>query len=278
MHTVPFVISNSGTITLFLKEKSHSIDTSHPNYDKIKNALRIKEYKNLESLVDIPRTVAKYSNSKVTVENGVVKYQGEVVHNSVVNKILQFVTEGFDVSPLVKFLENLMQNPSKRSVDSLYEFLERHDLVIDEEGHFMAYKKVRSDWMDFYKGEIDNSVGNVVTMVRNKISDDVRVGCSYGLHVGSLNYAAFEYHANEGKLIVVRVNPKDVVSVPEDCNHQKMRVAEYKVMFEMKDTNLLEQKAYAKPYHSDDSYDNDDEDDNWEDTPLEDNWNDDDGY
>lgn len=270
---VAYIVSNSGTITLFIGEKNHSVDTTHPNYQRIKDSLRDKKYDSLESLVDIPRTVAKYSGSQVTVDNGVVKYQGEVIHNSVVNKILQFVTEGFDINPLVKFLENLMQNPSKRSVDSLYEFLERHDLVIDEDGFFLAYKKVNSNWMDFYKGEIDNSVGNTVRMSRNKISDDVRVGCSFGLHVGSLNYAAFEYHPGQGKLIVVRVNPKDVVSVPEDCNHQKMRVAEYKVMFEMKDTNLLEQKAYAQPYNAE--VENDDD---WDDTELEDEWNDDDGY
>ena len=58
-------------------------------------------------------------------------------------------------------------------------------------------------------------------------TDDRRNHCSHGLHVGSLDYAS---DFSRGKLVVVKVNPKDVVSVPSDCACQKCRVSAYKVV------------------------------------------------
>jgi hypothetical protein len=66
-------------------------------------------------------------------------------------------------------------------------------------------------------------------MRRGGVCDDARHGCSAGFHAGSYDYAK-GYASGGGNLMVVEINPADVVSVPYDCECQKLRTAEYKVV------------------------------------------------
>ena len=139
------------------------------------------------------------------------------------------------INYLVKFLDNLMLNPSYRSVDQLYPFLEVGGIPIIENGTFLTYKKVRGNYKDVYSGTIDNSVGTVVAMPRNLVNDDPNQTCSAGLHVCSFDYLNnFDYAPND-RVVVCEVNPKDVVSIPTDYNNTKMRVCEYTVIADVTD-------------------------------------------
>ena len=71
-------------------------------------------------------------------------------------------------------------------------------------------------------------------MPRNRVCDNASIGCSDGFHAGSLDYA--RQYGNGGHLMVVEIDPSDVVSVPNDCDCQKLRTCKYKVvsLFEKK--------------------------------------------
>lgn len=271
-----WIISNGGVITVIVNGKHFQVEVSHPNYDQIKELVKNKEWDKIENAVNVGRKLQRsFANSGVVVEDGAVSYNGEPVHNAVVDKMLEFAREGFCVDHLVKFLGLLMENPSKRSVDSLYEFLERHGLVIDEEGYFLAYKSVRNDWFDHHSGTIKNEIGATIKMARNKISDDPSSHCSYGLHVGSIKYV-LEFGGSDKRVLLVRVNPKDVVSVPSDCDCQKMRVCEYTVLEEYTDKVALVQSDISEReienWGEDDELDLDE--DNWDDEDEFDDWDD----
>ena len=60
--------------------------------------------------------------------------------------------------------------------------------------------------------------------------DDVHQGCASGLHIGSWQYA--NNFKGDGHLMVVKCNPKNAVSVPQDENWQKLRACEYEVIAE----------------------------------------------
>jgi hypothetical protein len=53
------------------------------------------------------------------------------------------------------------------------------------------------------------------------------VGCHTGLHAGTWDYATT---FSGDTLLLVKVNPRDVVSVPTDCNWQKIRTCRYTVV------------------------------------------------
>lgn len=69
-------------------------------------------------------------------------------------------------------------------------------------------------------GHVPYPVGATVWMPRDLVSDDRNSACSVGLHVGTYCYA----ERFSEQMLVVLVDPADVVSVPTDSNAQKMRV------------------------------------------------------
>ena len=147
--------------------------------------------------------------------------------------MLDMFREGFSVTPLVLFLENLMQNPSNRSVTELYRFLERSNMPITPDGHFLAFKKVRDDYKDVHSGTFDNSVGQVVSMERNQVDDDKDRTCSNGLHFCSEDYLA---NFSGERIMILKINPRDVVSIPSDYGDTKGRCCLYEVIGELENT------------------------------------------
>ena len=227
----PFTVTPT-SIMMMVKGKTYTItQDSHPNYTKIREALKNKEYDVAKDLVDVAVSINNFGQGKITVQNGAIYYAGQPLHNALTNRVLQQMNEGFDVQPMLTFLENLMQNPSKRAVDELYGFLEQNSLPITEDGHFVAYKRVRDDFKDFYTGKMDNSVGAEVSMNRNQVDDDKDRTCSEGLHFCSLEYLP-HYHSNQGRIVIVKINPADVVSIPSDYNNAKGRACRYVVIEE----------------------------------------------
>jgi hypothetical protein len=143
--------------------------------------------------------------------------------------------EGLPHEPLLNFFKNLMDNPSKRAVDELYDFLEAGELPITEDGHFLAFKNVRSNYRDIHSGNFDNSVGKVCEMPRNGVDEDKERTCSYGLHFCSIKYLPHFSDGENGKTMIVKINPRDVVAIPADYNNTKGRTCRYEVVAEYKD-------------------------------------------
>lgn len=266
--SVPFMWVD-GNLTVILANKAHQVLPDHTNYNLILEALPTATEDELLGLVDIGKAVANYSNGQVEVKNGRVLFEGEEVHGSISKRILEFMSKGLPFEPLVNFLKNLMENPSMQSQTELYDFLEHENLPITEDGHFLAYKAVRSDFRDKWKGEFDNRVGQVCTMRRAKVDDNRQMGCSQGLHAGALNYVASYGSVEAGdKIVIVKINPQDVVSVPSDCNCEKLRTCRYEVVGEYQGELL---KPLYKSEFTEDEY-HDDEDNNIYDQYDEDYW------
>jgi hypothetical protein len=255
--SVPFMWVD-GNLTLILNNKAFQVLPDHLNYKLILDALPTATNDELVELVDFEKAVSSFSQGRVEVKNGKVMFDGEEVHGSISKRILEFMSNGLPFQPLVNFLNNLMENPSMQSQKELYDFLEHELLPITEDGCFLAYKAVRNDFMDKYAGKFDNSIGKVCEMTRSKVDDDRSRGCSYGLHAGALNYVATYGNVDAGdKIVIVKINPKDVVSVPSDCNHEKLRTCRYEVVGEYQGELL---KPLYKSEFGEDSYDDDDED------------------
>jgi len=228
--SVPFMWVD-GNLTVILKNKAHQVIPDHTNYKLILEALPTATEDELIELVDIDKAVATFSQGQVSIVNSKVMFEGEEVHGSISKRILEFMSKGLPFEPLVKFLENLMENPSMQSQQELYDFLEHENLPITEDGCFLAYKAVRSDFKDKWRGTFDNSVGQVCEMRRAKVDDNRKVGCSQGLHAGALNYVANYGSVDAGdNIVIVKINPEDVVSVPSDCDCEKLRTCKYEVV------------------------------------------------
>lgn len=205
-----------------------SLAREHKFFDKLLEAIRNSDEAAINDIIDLASKVRTYSDGKVRVEDGVVYVGDEEVHNVLAERIVELMSQGIDYSFMARFLENLMQNPSYQSRQELYLFLENGNCPITDDGRFIAFKWVRDDYKDCHSGTFDNSVGQIVKMERRDVDDNRSVTCSAGLHVCTENYTKFG-----SKLMLAAVNPRDVVSVPNDYNNAKMRVCEYEIVKEV---------------------------------------------
>jgi len=259
------LITGDLNVSMILDGQSHTIGASHPNHSQILDAIREENWAALPDLVDVPAAMASYTDGNVSFNDfGEVEWNGEVIHNSVAERIVHFRRENLPYQPLVRFLENLMANPSMQSRNELYDFLEHGGFQITEDGCFVAYKGIRSDMTDCHTGKFDNSIGSINKMERREVDDDRRRECSYGFHVGT-----WEYASGFGAVVVrVKVNPADAVAVPLDHNASKLRVCEYEVLAHCEarqDSPMWEEPApvVAEDAYLDDPWGDEDEEDIW---------------
>jgi len=226
-----YIISGSGTMTIVVNNESHSIGYDHPNYLSIKECLVNNDEQGLIPLLDIPLSILNYTDGDIDIKDGILSYKEEEIHNTLTERIMTMMRDGFPFHPMLKFLENVLSNPSNRAVQELYTFLENKNLSITEDGCFLAYKAVRKDYTDKWTGTIDNSVGQTVEMQRRKVDDNCDVGCSDGLHVGAIEYVeGYRCETQEDRVVIIKVNPSNVVSVPLDSECQKVRCCSYEVV------------------------------------------------
>lgn len=228
-----FIISNAGDITILMDGKTYQVATDHPNYKKILDDLNCGNRESLENDLNIEKCFQTFFTTvNVTIKAGVVYYKDKAIHNALTRQIVDFFERDLPFRPLVLFMENLMQNPSARAVNELHNMREVNHMPLTESGTFLAWKRVRDDFKDFYTGKIDNTPGSVVKMARNEVCDDKDRTCESGLHFCSKEYLK-HYYGGQGRIIVVEINPKDVVSIPIDYENSKGRCCEYKVLYEI---------------------------------------------
>lgn len=202
---------------------------SHPNYDAVIQAIRDEAWDGIMDLVDIRASVVRFTHGHIQVTDRGLTYRGQPVHGALVERIFTMMETGMPILAMVRFLENLMENPSARSIDQLYGFLSKNNLPITEDGYFLAYKKVRSDYRDIHSGTIDNSVGKTISMPRDQVDDDPNSTCSRGLHFCSEGYLGHFGNLTD-PVMVMKINPRDVVSIPTDYDGSKGRCCQYQVV------------------------------------------------
>jgi len=241
--TIPAIVTES-TVSVMVKGHMQVLGTTHPNYDKVRAALKDGATEDqIESLINIAAAVEDFGEGRVTVEHGVVMYDDHPLHNSMTNRIISMMREGFNVQPMILFLENLMENPDYRAVNELYGFMEKTDLPITATGMFRAYRMVDKDYKSFHANPDGthnvNTMGAVIEMLRNQVNPDKNDTCSDGLHFCSQNYLGF--YGPRGRVVVVEINPRDVVSIPVDYDNAKGRCCRYVVVDEIELSEDLQQ-------------------------------------
>jgi hypothetical protein len=235
-----YIIANDGSVSAVVSDQTYSFNKSHPNYNKLVYHLKTNNVEHFEAAYDIISHVNAYCEGYVNCNAGSLNWDGIQMPEMFTGTILDMIKQGFPFEPMLNFLDNLSQNPSDHAIVELFDFMEHKNMPITYDGHFLAYKAVREDYKDIYSGQFDNSVGSVCEVPRNKVDNNRDVGCGAGLHVGAIDYAKsygginLDDDDNDGgnRLMICKVNPRDVVSVPTDAKFQKLRCCRYEVVSE----------------------------------------------
>ncbi|AXQ63408.1 rIIB-like protein [Streptomyces phage Comrade] len=245
---------------------------SHPNFQRIVAGLAVGDESVVE-LFDVQKTAQRRFDrlsERVTVANGKVYLDGEEADNALTQQVIHFVNQGVeDFKPLVAFFEKVETNPNSHSREQLYTWLRDRNITLTEDGNFIAYKGVRVENDEYfsistgkaisngveYNGAIPNPLGAIVEMPRSEVQHNPAVGCHTGLHAGTWGYAS---GFARGAVLTVEINPRDVVSVPTDCDAAKLRVCRY-IVKDVTETEL--DAAVYSTYPDLDGYDDEEYDD-----------------
>lgn len=254
------------TVTIFYNDGSSDVvPASHPALDQIVSYLRGggRDEAHLRRQVSALGEALKqldYITERVSFQGRKLYFDGDRVKGPITKQIIRLVRadKADQAESVARFLEKLATNPSQYAREHLYHWLSTHDFTITEDGDFIAYKGVRtrdgvpsslSRGVAFVNGaqhgtsesptEIPNPLGAVVTMPRSRVDDGAHRHCSTGLHVGTFDFArCFAGHGSKALVAAVLINPRDVVSVPDDA--EKLRVCRYQVL-------AYVTEAYAEP-------------------------------
>lgn len=236
---------NTEALTLFINGKNIRVEKTDKRYPKLLKVFQLPKEEQEAEALNIVNAVVKAEKvieetEGFDIQGEEIFYKGEKLPKAFSDKVLSIIRDGLPLEHFERFWENLEKNPSSKSVEELTQFLDYKELPITEDGHFLAYKGVNFDYYSVHgntstkvvqgtvndSGQIHNGIGEVIEVRRRDVDDDREKHCSHGLHAGSLAYA----RGFAPKLIVVKINPADVVSVPSDCDCQKVRVCKYEVV------------------------------------------------
>lgn len=236
-----FNITKSG-ILLFHNGVQSQVPQDHPNFAKIKDALVAKQFNLVADLMDTRKAVKNWLrlHPALTLVNDKLSLNGEAFSDAVTDKVLNLIEAGNDANALYNFLVKVRLNPSNIAQNELLLFCVANAFMIHADGDILAYKSVREDYTDIHSGKFSNKVGTVNTMDRRKVDDVRERTCSHGLHFASYEYATT--WTTYGHLMLLKINPRDVVSIPSDYSNQKGRTCRYEVIAELGESKPLPKK------------------------------------
>lgn len=245
------IVSKEGekvSATVFFGADSFIATKEHPKFNDIVAALHddTSTDEQIKALFDISvpiRANFERLSERVMVNAGRIFFDGDEVDNSLSKLIARFYGDGHgDFMPLVCFMEKLATNPDQHSREQLFGWLVKHNFAITPDGDFIAYKGVDENGLSgisgsaivngvMVYGRIPNKPDTIIEMPRSGVQHDPGRGCAPGLHVANWRYASTWSGTRK---LRIKVNPRDVVSVPTECNQEKMRVCRYRVLDQVK--------------------------------------------
>lgn len=222
------------SIALFFNGVFYSIDDSHINYaplrEELKKAPDERDLDMISEYITVKKALIRLTAGLVEVTDEGILYAGKLVENYMTQRMMDLLLDGFDIAPWARFMDNVMLNPAEYARDELYEWMEKAKMPVTPDGCFLAFKKVRANYTDCHTGRFNHSPGTIVEMDRAECDTDRSNHCSTGFHFCSASYLA---SFGGQRVVVVKVNPKDVTSIPDDYSFTKGRTCCYEVVAEL---------------------------------------------
>jgi len=227
------------SINVLLDGRMRTINSTHTNFNAVSAWLKkyaanpVKgQLDKLRDLLDIRAFIAKITEGRVKIGDTIVTFDGKEMKGVMVERMLGMLRDGFDVRPLARFMEKVLSNPTLTAQDEIFLFMESGNLPLTADGDFLAFKKVNPDFKSIYDGRTDHSIGSKPYEPRETCDTSRSNTCSRGLHFCSFPYLS-QYQGTEGHVVIVKVNPADVVAIPYDYQNTKGRAWTYEVIGEV---------------------------------------------
>lgn len=223
----PQIIRSDSSITVIIDGSPFAVSRDDHRYQELDLAIQNQDWETVRKVTAGTQQAVEVLQTygKVEVFNGHIKLNGKPCHNYVAQKILEAQAGGYPVEAMSRFLDRVFQSPSYRVVNDLFKWLEASRMPLLDDGRFLAFKMVRSNYFDLYSGTMDNSPGLIIEMPRNEVNEDPTQTCSAGLHFCGPGY--LKSYSQGERLLLLAVAPEDVVAFPNDYHLHKGRACRY---------------------------------------------------
>lgn len=238
MKIISKLVTDRTVFVLLEGHKPMQANDTHPNFQRIRDALDAGDFEALPNLFSLTSAVRNYANG-VEVRGGAVFLDGQALGGPIVERILDAINTNRKSDWLINFQRSLLQNPSRRIREQLYAFIEKSESIgINDAGNIVAYKVVKqygtgdapTTFVSLHDNATRHDLGTVVRMPRHDVDDDPERTCSHGLHACSEGYLSKFGGGSSDWVVAVEIKPENVVSIPIDYDFSKMRCCEYKII------------------------------------------------
>ena len=107
----PFVIQGNN-VTVVIGNKPHTISKTHITYQRVVDAIKAGDWDTVKEVIDPKKVVLNYGQGNVAIQGEKLFWKGEELNGALAVRMVTMLQEGFDVTPFVLFMENLMMNPT----------------------------------------------------------------------------------------------------------------------------------------------------------------------
>lgn len=233
----PVVVIFGSMIQIITREETYTIesDDNEALYKEVFARVGANDFDGAIQLIKDAKKESSEGYEVLDEENHLVMFDGELfyygVHltSTIAKRIEKDAAEGTLDDRYIKFLVRLLRNPSAKSVEMLYDFMQANDIDILPDGRIKCFRGVTQlpdgSCVDYHSGKVPQYEGCFISMPRNFVEDNPEVACSHGLHCASAEYAK-----GYGVLTEVAVDPADVVSVPYDYDFAKCRCCRFEIL------------------------------------------------
>lgn len=227
---LPYLLTKNSVTVFDSKNIPHVADSSHPNFNSIVNSVKtgvFSEDIGSFQLFDLSFNdrvgyhISGEPNSQFVIDRSGVKFNGQLVHNTICDRIVENWTNGIPIGNLVAFLRKLLNNPYDTVVANLYTYLEKYQLAINEAGNIVGIKAINSDYTSKWISSFKYPKSGLITEPAALVAKGDK-GCGKGLYFGFEDYV-FAYGNSDSLVIAVEVDPAHITGIPQDSGYQKMR-------------------------------------------------------
>ena len=229
-----FYAKDDKQISVYFKDgQGATWKSDHPQFQRVVDMAQKEDWIMIQllhnpakTILDNPATISDTGDEIVITSNTGDEIKVEPTGDPLLEMIALLQKKGIldnNIEPVKPFLRNMLENPFIQATQEIYEYCRNMDFEITPDGCFLAYKRVRADLGSLHDGGKTKHVIGEYTEVEH-FDTNRRNHCSNGLH-----FCAKSYLMGYGGdvTIIVKVNPKDVVSIPEDYNFAKGRCRRY---------------------------------------------------
>lgn len=231
---IPYHYKSDEEIFFVFDNKPYTYTKSHSDFYTIVAHVQGNNQDDLREIFNRVNDLVVATNGffKCT-ENGHVYYNKSLLTDATADLIYDKLKNKTERQAWYNMLDKIAQNPRQDIMHEIILWIEEASLAIFDDGDILAFKKVNDNYTSIHDSRTMNALHTTISLPREQCDDSRKRTCSSGLHFCSYGYLDHFSGSGNSRVLILKINPRDIVAIPEDYNNQKGRACSYYIWGEI---------------------------------------------